>query len=148
MHAITMLTEDHEKVRTMLKDGEDTTERAVKTRTELLATLAEELRIHETIEEEIFYPALEEHAKTKDIALEGYEEHHVVDGIMEELDGLPVDDETWSAKFAVMKENLEHHIEEEEGDMFPKARQVLDDEEFEELGRMMQERREQLRAGG
>jgi len=148
MHAITMLKEDHQKVRTMLNDGEDTTERAVKTRTELLATLAEELRIHETIEEEIFYPALEEHAKTKDIALEGYEEHHVVDGIMEELDGLPVDDETWSAKFAVMKENLEHHIEEEESEMFPKARQVMDEGEFEELGRMMQERREQLRAGG
>ena len=142
MHAITMLTEDHKKVRTMLKDGEDTTEQAVKTRTELLAKLAEELRVHETIEEEIFYPALEEHAKTKDIALEGYEEHHVVDGILEELDSTPVEDDTWSAKFAVMKENLEHHIEEEEGEMFKTARSVFDRDELERLGARMSELKE------
>jgi hemerythrin-like domain-containing protein len=146
MNAIDLLTKDHREVQRLLERGDDTTERAVKTRPELLQRIADELRVHEAIEEEIFYPALEEHAKTKEIALEGYEEHHVVDGIVDELAQLAPDDETWGAKFTVMKENLEHHIEEEEGEMFPKARQVMDDDELEELGRLMEARREDLRA--
>ena len=102
-------------------------------------TLKAELSIHERIEEEIFYPALKSHPKAKDIVLEGYEEHHVVDEIMGELEATDVTDETWGAKFTVMKENIEHHIEEEEGDMFKQARQVFDDDELEDLGRRMQE---------
>ena len=102
-------------------------------------TLKAELTIHERIEEEIFYPALKSHPKAKDIVLEGYEEHHVVDEIMGELEATDVTDETWGAKFKVMKENIEHHIEEEEGDMFKQARQVFDDDELEDLGRRMQE---------
>ncbi len=69
----------------------------------MLQRLKNELTVHQTIEEEILYPALKEHAKTKDIALEGYEEHHVVDRIMGELEATPVDDETWGAKLTVMK---------------------------------------------
>jgi hemerythrin-like domain-containing protein len=95
--------------------------------------------IHERIEEEIFYPALKEHPKAREIVLEGYEEHHVVDEIMGELEATDVTDETWSAKFKVMKENIEHHIEEEEGDMFKQARQVFDADELESLGARMQE---------
>ena len=95
--------------------------------------------IHERIEEEVFYPALKEHPKARDIALEGYEEHHVVDEIMGELEATDVTDETWSAKFKVMKENIEHHIEEEEGEMFKQARQIFDDAELEDLGKRMNE---------
>jgi len=71
--------------------------------------------------------------------LEGFEEHHVVDEIMGELGETDVTDETWAAKFKVMKESIEHHIEEEEGDMFPKARQVFDKDEIEALGNRMLE---------
>lgn len=137
MNAITLLTSDHDKVKKMLNEGESTTERGVKTRTELFQELKAELMIHERIEEEIFYPALKAHPKAKDIVLEGYEEHHVVDEIMGELEATPVTDETWGAKFLVMKENIEHHIEEEEGEMFKQARQVFDAEELEELGARM-----------
>ena len=146
MDAMKLLEEDHRKVKGLLEEGDSTTERATTRRTELLEELLTELRIHETIEEEIFYPALEEHAKTKEIALEGYEEHHAVDNIAEELVALDPSDETWSAKFTVMKENIEHHIEEEEGEMFKKARQALDDEELAEIAETMSARREQLRA--
>jgi hypothetical protein len=146
MDAMKLLKEDHEKVKRLLKEGEETTERATTRRTELLNELLTDLRIHETIEEEIFYPALEEHAKTKEIVLEGYEEHHAVDSIAAELVALEPSDETWGAKFTVMKENIEHHIEEEEGEMFQKARQVLDDEELDEIAAMMESRREELRA--
>ena len=146
MNALTLLKRDHAEVKKMLSDLEDTTERAEKTRTEGLATLKHELGIHEAIEEEIFYPALKEHPKTKDLALEGYEEHHVVDTIMGELEGVEPSDETWMAKFSVMKENLEHHISEEEDEMFPKVEQVFEDEELQELGARMQERKEELQA--
>ena len=146
MDALKLLKHDHDEVKKMLADLEDTTERAEKTRTEGLATLKHELEIHETIEEEIFYPALKEHPKTKDLALEGYEEHHVVDTIMGELENVEPSDETWMAKFSVMKENLEHHISEEEEEMFPKVEQVFDGAELEELGDRMQERKETLQA--
>ena len=139
MDAIALLKADHDKVKKMLADGEETTERAEKTRTELFDKLKSEMLIHERIEEEIFYPALKSHPKARDIVLEGYEEHHVVDEIMGELEATDVTDETWGAKFKVMKENIEHHIEEEEGDMFKQARQVFDDDELEELGRRMLE---------
>jgi hypothetical protein len=139
MDALSLLKADHDKVKKMLAEGENTTERGEKTRTELFETLKAEMMLHERIEEEIFYPALKEHPKAKDIVLEGYEEHHVVDEIMGELEATPVTDETWGAKFTVMKENIEHHIEEEEGDMFKQARQVFDADELEQLGERMAE---------
>ncbi len=142
MDAISLLKTDHDRVKKMLDEGETTTERGVKTRTELLETLKRELTIHERIEEEIFYPALKEHPKARDIVLEGYEEHHVVDEIMGELERTDVTDETWGAKFKVMKENIEHHIEEEEGEMFKNARQVFDRDELEALGARMAELKE------
>ena len=86
MDAIALLKADHDKVKKMLADGEETTERAEKTRTELFDKLKSEMLIHERIEEEIFYPALKSHPKARDIVLEGYEEHHVVDEIMGELE--------------------------------------------------------------
>ncbi len=146
MNAITLLKQDHEDVKKMLSELDDTTERAVKTREQTFTKLKADLEVHEAIEEEIFYPALKEHPTTKDIALEGYEEHHVVDTVMGEMLELPVSDETWTAKFTVMKENLEHHIEEEEGEMFKQARQVFDDAELEDLGNRMEMRTKELQA--
>jgi hypothetical protein len=139
--AITLLKTDHDKVKRLLTELESTTERGVKTREELFATIKGELTVHETIEEEIFYPALKEHPKAKDIVLEAYEEHHVVDTVMAELEGLDVADETWGAKAMVMKENIEHHIDEEETEMFKQARQVFDARELDELGARMAERK-------
>ena len=139
MDALSLLKADHDKVKKMLADGEQTTERAEKTRQELFDRLKAEMMLHERIEEEIFYPALKEHPKAKDIVLEGFEEHHVVDEIMGELEATDVTDETWGAKFKVMKENIEHHIEEEEGEMFTQARQVFETDELAQLGERMAE---------
>ena len=144
MDATKLLKDDHDKVKKMLEELDSTTERGVKTREQLFTKVKQELTVHEAIEEEIFYPALREHPKTKEIALEAYEEHHVVDMVMAEIEGVAFDDERWSAKFMVMKENLEHHIEEEEGEMFKQAKQVFQKEELEELGDQMLARKEQL----
>jgi hemerythrin-like domain-containing protein len=144
MDALQLLKQDHDKVKKLLEQGDSTTERGVKTREELFTKIKSELQVHEAIEEEIFYPALKEHASAKDIVLEAYEEHDVVDTIMGELEQTPPDDETWGAKFTVMKENLEHHIEEEEGEMFDQARSAMEKQELERLGERMQERKQSL----
>jgi hemerythrin-like domain-containing protein len=148
MNALELLREDHRKVKKLLDELESTTERGVKTRQELYTKIRSELTVHEIIEEEIFYPTLKEHPKAKEIVLEGYEEHNVVDTLMGELDALAFDDERWGPVAKVMKENIEHHIEEEEGEMFDQARQVLGDEELEELGARMEARKEEAGRSG
>ena len=144
MSAISLLKRDHDSLKGLLDELESTTERGVKTRTELFDRIKRELIVHEAIEEEIFYPTLKQHPSAREIVLEGYEEHDVVNILLGELDALPVDDETWGPKAKVMIENIEHHIEEEEGDMFAKARQVFDDQELNELGDVMAERKAEL----
>ena len=146
MDAISLLKADHDLVKSLLADLESTTPRGVKRRTELFARIKQELTVHEVIEEEIFYPELKAHPKAKDIVLEGYEEHHVVDLLLGELAALPVDDETWGAKAIVMKENVEHHIEEEEGEMFKQARAVFDKAELADLGERMAARKASAQA--
>jgi hemerythrin-like domain-containing protein len=81
----------------------------------------------------------------KDLVAEAMEEHHVVTTLMEELKGLDPKDERYDAKFKVLMDNVEHHIEEEEGEMFPEAEEVLGDR-LERLGTQMQERKQQLTA--
>ncbi|HET9671577.1 MAG TPA: hemerythrin domain-containing protein [Actinomycetota bacterium] len=146
MDAIRMLKDDHEKMKKLLTELEGTTERGTTTRERLFAKVKEELTVHEAIEEEIFYPALKEHPKAKEIVLEAYEEHGVVDMVMTEIESLAFDDETWGAKFKVMKENIEHHIDEEEQEMFKQARDVFTKDELEQLGQRMTARKEELLA--
>ena len=134
MNAFTLLKADHKKVAGILEKIDATTERGIKTREELFAQLKNELDIHAHIEETVLYPALEEADETRDITLEAYEEHALVKQLLGELETLDKSEETWTAKFTVLKENIEHHVEEEEGEMFKKARKVLSEEEAEELG--------------
>jgi hypothetical protein len=146
--AIALLEADHRRMEGLLARGEETTERAVKGRTQLLDTLMAELNLHELLEEELLYPALKDHPAAKEIVLEGYQEHHVADLIVKELQTLAKDDEKWGAKFTVLKENIEHHIQEEEGEMFRIARAVLGQEELQELGaRMAAMKAQALRSG-
>lgn len=146
MNAFELLKADHEKVAGMLEEIENTTERAIKGRENLFARLKEELDLHARIEEEILYPALEESKETHEITLEAYEEHRLVKQLLSQLEAEAKDTEEWSAKFKVLKENVEHHVEEEEGEMFKKARQALSKEEIEELGERLQEAKQQAKA--
>jgi hemerythrin len=134
---IVLLEADHRRFEKLLERGGATTERAAKRRSQLLNTLTAALNVHEAIEEKVLYPALEPHATTHDIVLEGYQEHHVADLLLRELHQLAKDDEKWGAKFRVLEENLAHHIEEEERKMFPTARAVLTTEELNEIGARM-----------
>ncbi|HVG30940.1 MAG TPA: hemerythrin domain-containing protein [Pyrinomonadaceae bacterium] len=145
MDAITLLKADHEKVSGIFAKLEETTERAAKTREELFTQLKQELDVHAHIEETIFYPVLKQEAETRDITMEGFEEHHVIKTLLKELEGQSVETEQWTAKLKVLKENVEHHVEEEEGEMFKGAREVLSKEQIEDLGaRMEAEKKRQL----
>lgn len=135
--ALALLETDHRRLEDLLKQGEDTTERAVKGRTELLATITAELNLHEMKEEKILYPALKAHPEARDIVLEGFQEHHVADLIVKELHEVAKNDEQWGAKFKVLKENIEHHIQEEEGPMFRTARGVFSREDLQAMGAKM-----------
>jgi iron-sulfur cluster repair protein YtfE (RIC family) len=138
MNAFTLLKTDHKTVAGIMEKIDGTTERALKTREELFTQLKTELDIHARIEETIFYPALEKADETRDITLEAFEEHRLVKQLLGELESMAKDSEEWTAKFTVLKENVEHHVEEEEGEMFPKARKVLGDSDAETLGERME----------
>jgi hemerythrin-like domain-containing protein len=137
LDAIAYLEKDHRRFEDLLKQGQETTERAVTGRTDLLNTLTALLNVHELIEEKVLYPALKAHPEAKDIVLEGYQEHHVADLIVKELQALPKDDEKWGAKFKVLKESIEHHIKEEEGEMFRTARGLFSRDELQQMGARM-----------
>jgi hypothetical protein len=139
MNAFQLLKEDHKKVSAIFQQLEPTTERAVKTRSELFEELKRNLEIHAHIEETIFYPSIKREAETREIVLEGFEEHHVIKVLLQELEGMPVDTEQWAAKLKVLQENVEHHVEEEEGEMFQKARDVLSEGQIDQLGARMEE---------
>ena len=147
MNAFTLLKADHKKVAGILEKIDSTTERGVKTREDLFTQLKTELDVHARIEEEIFYPALEDAKETREITLEAFEEHRLVKQLLSELEKMDKGDEQWTARFTVLKENIEHHVEEEEGEMFPKARKVLNEAEAEELGTRLEEaKNKQLKA--
>lgn len=141
MDAISLLIDDHREIQAVLKQIRETDERETRERSDLFEKARRLLTVHEVIEEEIFYPTLEQHPKAKDMVLEGFEEHDVVNHIMGELEGMPYDDEHWGPTAKVMTENVEHHIGDEEHEMFPKARQVFDERELQELGKAMAERK-------
>jgi len=142
MNAIELLKADHDTVDRLFQKVKATEEGEHK---ELFLKIKAELDVHAHIEEKIFYPAIKDAAATRAITLEGYEEHHVVKILLGELAAMPVDTEQWTAKLKVLKENVEHHVEEEEDEMFVSARKVLSKEEIEELGaRMEAEKKNQL----
>lgn len=146
MNALTLLEKDHRKVKQLLARLETTTIRGAKTREFLFTRLKSELTAHEDVEETIFYPALRNHPRAKELVLESYEEHDVVDRLIGQLTGLPVQHETWGPKAKVMQENLEHHIDEEEGPLFTKARQVFSRRELADLGQQMADRKRDKQA--
>lgn len=137
MNGLDLLKEDHRRVEKLLEQIGGTSEADVTKRQDLYRQLADDMQAHEIIEEEILYPALKDHPKAREVVLEGYEEHHVIDLILDEMFEVPEDTEQWHAKLKVLHENLEHHIEEEEEEMFARARKAMSAETLDELGRKM-----------
>lgn len=113
----------------------------------LTAKIVEELQIHMTIEEEIFYPAVRgESDEISDTVYEGVEEHHVAKVLVEELAGMKPEGDEWKAKVKVLMEAVEHHADEEESDMFPPVRSKTTAEQRESLGTRLEKRKVELGA--
>ena len=147
--AIALLKKDHEKVRGLLKKLESAADRGDGRAEELLAQVDREVKIHSQIEEEIFYPAFHEAARTKEenkLFFEAKEEHHVVDMVMPEVSDSEGGAEDFAARAKVLKDLIEHHADEEEKQMFPKAKKLMGRDELRELGRRIKERKRELGA--
>jgi hemerythrin-like domain-containing protein len=140
--AIDLLTEDHQKLRDLLSELTDTTNRASKKRTELLEKIKKEILVHTQLEEEIFYPAFKQAngSEHKKMYFEAVEEHRAVSAlVLPDLEATDVNSDAFSGRAKVLKELIEHHAEEEEEELFPKARKALTDARLQELGEQMRE---------
>lgn len=141
---IALLKQDHKKVSALFKKLLAKKEPTTSEREQLFKELNTELTVHAEIEEKLFYPALKNAKQTHDIVLESYEEHHLVKFTLHELEHDPKNTEEWKVKLIVLKEGIEHHVGEEEGDMFIKAERILDTEEKLKLGQDMKRMKESL----
>jgi hemerythrin-like domain-containing protein len=145
--AIALLKADHKKVKALMEELEETTERAVAKRKTLRAKIATEIRVHARIEEEVFYPAFHASGQTREDSMlfhEAAQEHEVVTNVLDELERMDPATEKFAAQAKVLKDIVLHHVEEEEGELFPRSRKLLDKDELRELGVRMAERKQVL----
>lgn len=126
-----LLKADHRKVEGIFAKLEKTTQRAVGRREKLYGELRMELSAHAEAEEKAVYPILKQEEKTEDIAFESVEEHSIVKFLFSKLDDTPCDSQEWTAQITALKEVVEHHVEEEESDMFKKMRAAFAKEDLE-----------------
>ena len=148
-NAITMLKSDHATVKRLLRELSESGDRAVKQREALVAQIEREIKMHAQLEEEVFYPAFKAAARgseAEDLFYEAAEEHHIVDMVLPALKAANPKSKEFKAKAVVLRELVEHHIKEEEGDMFRTARELFAEDELRELGDMMQARRDSIEA--
>ena len=145
MNAIDLLKSQHREVETLFSKCEKARDEAVKQRT--FEAIADKLAVHAAIEEHHFYPAVRA-KRTEDILLESLEEHLAVKRVLADLLEIDAGDETFDAKLKVLKEQVEHHVEEEESDLFPKAAKLLDKETLDALAQEMTAEQTALEAEG
>ena len=140
MDALTLLSADHRRVRGMLAEL-DATDDEGPARHTLVARIKDELAVHETMEEQIVYAALESDPRALPSIRDGFAGHDRVDALVDRLAAMPPADARWSATAAAMRDGVERHVEAEERALFDEARRILSDVELDRLGRTMAERR-------
>ena len=141
--AIVLLKDEHKLIKKAFRDFEKAGEKAYAAKEKAVKRIIELLTVHTYIENEVMYPRVRELLpEVEDDVLESYEEHHVADVLVMELSTMKPDDERFTAKTTVLIENVEHHIEEEEDEWFPKVREGLGRKQLQELGAAMIEARE------
>ena len=136
MNALDLLKEQHEEVSKLFKKFEKLGEGAESEKRELFIMIADRLSAHATIEEQFFYPSIKTD-KSEDMVREAVEEHLAVKRIIADLLDMEPADENFDAKMKVLMENVEHHVEEEEDELFKMVRKILDDDQLLALGVQM-----------
>jgi len=129
---IKFLESQHREVESLFERIEKMGDKAIKSKAELFGELAHKIECHAQIEEKVLYPAGKE--LDKDMTLEAYEEHALVRELIQKISRTSPTDEVFMARVTVLKELIEHHVEEEEQEYFPKFRKNLDQDELLELG--------------
>jgi hemerythrin-like domain-containing protein len=144
MNAIDVLKKQHREVDKLFKQSLKS-EKAAERR-DLMDTIKAKLEVHTKIEEEIFYPAFKEIGtkKAQEMTLEAVEEHHVVKLVLSELPKVDPEADTFQAKMTVLSELVDHHVQEEQDEMFPTAEKKLGDEALEQLGEQLTARTAEL----
>lgn len=132
MNVFELLKQDHQKVSGIFQQLEPAADEA--TRRQLFTQLKQELDLHAHVEETLLYPVLKEAAETRDITLEAYDEHKEVKELLAQLEQTPPGDERFTDLVTELRDNVEHHVDEEENEMFTKAREVLSPQQIEEIG--------------
>jgi len=140
--ALEMLKEDHAKVQKAFKEFEKMDREDTETMKQLVQTVCEDLKVHTTLEEEIFYPAVREAIEDEDIMNEAAVEHETAKMLIDQLENMGPDDPNFHATFTVLGEYVKHHIKEEESEMFPQAKKA--DLDFEDLAQRMTGRKREL----
>ena len=145
MQAIDMLKADHAKVQELFRQFEAAGTDASQERQHLAEQIFTEIEVHSTLEEEIFYPAVQAKAEEdmQDLVADSLEDHHVVKTLIAELRALDPSHDQYVIKFEELWESVEEHVGEEEDEMFPEAAEALGDE-LTRLGTQMEERKEEL----
>jgi hemerythrin superfamily protein len=143
--AITLLKQDHATVKKLFAHEKEVTKNNV-AKIKIFNEIKAALETHATIEEEIFYPAVKkarsEHVK--DEVREGYEEHKQIKSLLAQIASITPSDETYAMKIKVLMEDVEHHVQDEEGEMFPDAKKFLGESRLMELGAELGARKQQL----
>jgi hemerythrin superfamily protein len=145
MSAIDLLESQHREVEKLFKRIEKAKSGEEKIR--LFEDIADKLAIHASIEEHHFYPAVKE-KRTEDILLESLEEHLMIKRTLADLMKLDVGDEQFDPKIKVLKEEVEHHVGEEEKDLFPKVKKILSADELDALEQEMVAEQDELEEEG
>ncbi|MDV7086828.1 hemerythrin domain-containing protein [Rhodococcus opacus] len=141
--AIVLLKNDHKEIRKLFRDFRGAGPNARVEKGRIVDEIIEALTVHTYIENEGMYPEVRDLAPDlEDDILESYEEHHVADVLVVELAAMKPDDERFDAKTTVLIESVEHHIEEEEQEWFPKVREELGRRQLREMGARMLELRD------
>ncbi len=137
MDGITLLKQDHKTVEKLFKQFEKAKQPAEQRK--VAEKVVKELSVHAAIEEMVFYPAIRDRVpETEDTVLESLEEHHIVKWVLSELEDMKPDHERFKAKMTVLIENVRHHVEEEESELFPQVRKAIGRKELGELGDAME----------
>lgn len=140
MDAITLLKDDHKTVEKLFKSFEKAGDRAHKTKRDLVDRMIEELSVHAAIEEQVFYPEIRRLVPDQeDMCLESIEEHHIVKWVLSELEGMDPEHERFEAKATVLMEQVRHHVDEEESDLFPAVRSALGRKQLQDVGATMEQ---------
>ena len=134
MNIYDRIKKDHDEARDIIAELKDSTPRAFKKRRELFDKLKLDMWAHHKVEEAVFYAYLRDDTEMSKDAYEALNEHHVANGLLEELDTFPVDSEEWGVKFGALSEIVDHHMTEEEDEFFKKARKLLSAETAKLMG--------------